>query len=186
MDLDRMQKRVLGLMRLHNQLLEHHSREQKCKRKTVVATTFKFTQHDQVLNLATAANGPADGFACKNVVGNCGCSHAEPLCLIRTAKLFPKYDNVSRRKSLMVSTYSPCSACAGLIINSGLIDGYVYVHLTEHDTTGRDLLQGKMPVVSLKDVDQFLVHLMQPTIVSGERMNVLRDIERNFNAIFAR
>jgi len=38
----------------------------------------------------------------------------------------------------------------------------------------------------LKDVDQFLVHLMQPTIVSGERMNVLRDIERNFNAIFAR
>lgn len=94
-----------------------------------------------------ANNGPSvKNAVCSNVVGNCGCSHAEPRAIIRALK------SGLTKGFILVCTYSPCTNCANIIIDSGIVELVVYKILTEHDVRGSELLANVMPTIQLKDI----------------------------------
>ena len=73
---------------------------------------------------------------------SCICIHAEQNAIIQAA-----YQGSSTKGATMYSTISPCSSCAKLIINAGIIR-YVYMEL-HHDGEGLNLLQkAKIEVVA--------------------------------------
>lgn len=66
--------------------------------------------------LAIGYNGPPVGQGndeCRDVVGGCGCVHAEANAIVKLS--------TRERDLLMLTTTSPCEACAGLIANCGRI-----------------------------------------------------------------
>jgi dCMP deaminase len=65
---------------------------------------------------------------------SCICIHAEQNAIIQAA-----YMGSSTKGATMYSTISPCSSCAKLIINAGIVR-YVY-HEQHHDKAGIDLLK---------------------------------------------
>jgi dCMP deaminase len=81
-----------------------------CKRLQVGAV---IVDHGLTEILAFGYNGPAssvDNESCSAEPGQCGCVHAETNALLKLSdKTTPSY---------MISTYSPCAACAGLILNT--------------------------------------------------------------------
>ncbi len=65
---------------------------------------------------------------------SCICVHAEQNAIIQAA-----YLGVSTKGAAMYSTISPCSSCAKLIINAGIVK-YIY-HEIHHDSEGINLLK---------------------------------------------
>ena len=65
---------------------------------------------------------------------SCICIHAEQNAIIQAA-----YLGTSTKGGTMYSTTSPCSSCAKLIINAGIIQ-YVYSE-SHHDNQGLELLK---------------------------------------------
>ncbi|MBI4226187.1 cytidine/deoxycytidylate deaminase family protein [Candidatus Roizmanbacteria bacterium] len=65
---------------------------------------------------------------------SCICIHAEQNAIIQAA-----YQGSSTKGATMYSTISPCSSCAKMIINAGIMR-YVY-HQLHHDTEGIKLLK---------------------------------------------
>ncbi|MDO8610859.1 MAG: cytidine/deoxycytidylate deaminase family protein [bacterium] len=65
---------------------------------------------------------------------SCICVHSEQNAIIQAA-----YLGVSTNGATMYSTISPCSSCAKLIINAGIIE-YVY-DVAHHDIEGINLLK---------------------------------------------
>lgn len=58
-------------------------------------------------------NGQPSGMpngGCREVQGRCGCVHAEANALVKLS---------DRRPAILITTTSPCEACAGLIANRG-------------------------------------------------------------------
>ena len=86
--------------------------------------------------LAIGYNGPPAGsfLPCTGEEGNCGCIHAEANALV-------KLQQTSRMGLQMICTTSPCTHCAGLIINSKCLHG-VYYFREYRTTTGLDRLNG--------------------------------------------
>ncbi len=101
-----------------------------CKRKVVRCSVWL-----DGMNLATTMNGPS-GTECTNKVGDCGCSHAEPRVLFYIARFLR-----CTQPYTMVCTYSPCTNCANIIVDSKLIDTVYYETLTEHDKRGVAILE---------------------------------------------
>ncbi len=81
-----------------------------CKRLQVGAVIVDHGFRDI---LAFGYNGPAssrDNASCTGEAGECGCIHAEMNALLKLSdKITPCY---------MLTTVSPCSLCAGLILNT--------------------------------------------------------------------
>jgi dCMP deaminase len=72
---------------------------------------------------------------------SCVCIHAEQNAIVQAA-----YLGSSTKGATMYSTISPCSSCAKLIINAGIIR-YI-CHSLHHDQNGINLLkQGKIEVI---------------------------------------
>lgn len=93
--------------------------------------------------LAIGYNGVPSGLSnesCNGEKGACGCIHAEMNAL---TKLNTYLDDLT-----LITTFSPCSLCAGLIINSGLVARVVYCE-DYRDTTPLSLLS-KAGIVCLK------------------------------------
>jgi dCMP deaminase len=71
--------------------------------------------------LAIGYNGPPageDNDSCDGGIGTCQCIHAEANALVKLR---------DARNSLLITTVSPCLHCAGLIVNSGVIQAVAYV-----------------------------------------------------------
>lgn len=73
--------------------------------------------------LAIGYNGPRKGAShdtCQGpeAVGSCGCVHAEANALVRLS---------DRRDAMLITTMSPCRACADLIVNRGTITHVEYI-----------------------------------------------------------
>ena len=109
-----------------------------CKRKTTICSIF--------LNgkcIQTVFNGTSwSARFCSNEVGNCGCMHAE----VKAILLLP----MNLRFLELYSLYSPCSQCANAILFCGRVKTVYYVHDTEHDMRGLQILRtGGIPCFKL-------------------------------------
>ena len=72
---------------------------------------------------AIGYNGPPRGQpndACSGEIGQCGCTHAE-------ANAVAKLDSSRIRGTTLISTRSPCAACAGLIANCKAVDEVLFI-----------------------------------------------------------
>jgi len=119
----------------------------RCKRKGVGCQLTRFHERG-MLALPAVYNGPAhEDLKCTGEIGNCGCMHSEPQAIIDCLKR--PYNNY---KFILLCTYSPCTNCANIIINSGIVEGVVYDILTEHDKRGDEILRKFMPVVTIEDI----------------------------------
>ncbi len=68
------------------------------------------------------------------------------------------HDGSAQSKVLiMVCTYSPCTNCANIIIDSGIVKGIVWDILTEHDKRGAEFLRSAMDVITKAE----LLHMLQ-------------------------
>ncbi len=102
----------------------------------------------------TNHNGPSrEGHPCSNVVGNCGCSHSEPRACMAARALGIQGEKVTR---IMVCTFSPCTNCANIILDSGCVDVVVYHILTEHDKRGAEFLNDAIQVVTRQQLEMLL------------------------------
>lgn len=119
-------------------------REQQCRRKSVACfIAIRDPQTWKWDEFVRARNGPsALGDACINVVGNCGCAHAEPRAILAAVNLLNRADDMA-----LVCEYSPCTSCANIIVDSihepvelPIRDVY-YRILTEHDKRGVEILK---------------------------------------------
>lgn len=139
---------------------EYAKANQTCKRKAVGCSVLEIWNEpvrpgilsESITRPILVHNGPSgDGHECSDQVGNCGCSHAEPRACIAVMCDEPRLREV-RDNAQMVCTYSPCTNCANIIVDSGVIDAVVYDILTEHDRRGVLILKRAMPVFNREDL----------------------------------
>jgi deoxycytidylate deaminase len=137
---------------MFSELLEFAERNQKCLRKAVgcaAITSQSIEGANTPLLIHQVHNGPSrDGHECTNEVGNCGCSHAEPR-LVQAAL----EENYSEMPLIILCTYSPCTNCANIVIDSGLFKGIIYSILTEHDKRGAQFLKEAMHVMTVDELN---------------------------------
>jgi tRNA(Arg) A34 adenosine deaminase TadA len=166
-----MQRLLEGLIKEFATVEEHAKNNQKCLRKAVGCSTVMVNFRGSVLPVHRAHNGPSlPDAVCSNIVGNCGCSHAEPRALMESIH---HYDDT---EFMMICTYSPCRTCANMIIDSGVIGFMMYDILTVYadgrENGGRegiDMIAQVMPVLTLTDLRSMLAGL------STDTMKVLKD-----------
>ncbi len=124
---------------------------QTCLRKAV-GCSLVTVDYDELDTLVMVHNGPTRrGHQCLNIVGGCGCGHSEPRAILYAAKKLTAVQNI-----IMFCTYSPCTNCANIILDSGLISGVCYDILTEHDKRGAEFLADAMPVVTKAEIEALL------------------------------
>jgi len=139
---------IKELNKIFDEILEFAERNQVCLRKAVGCAAITIVE-DVPLIISMDHNGPSrEGQLCTNEVGNCGCSHSEPR-VVRNI-LQKQADEIPL---ILVCTYSPCTNCANIIIDSGLFNGVVYDILTVHDTRGEKFLREAMPVISREELN---------------------------------
>lgn len=116
----------------------------KCKRLRVGAV---ITSVDQTRILAVGYNGPARGlsnYQCSEMVGGCGCLHAEENALIRSG-----YSDGPRT---LFTTHLPCVMCAQRCINGGITA--IYYLSTYRDNTALGILEKvKVPCLPIDPKD---------------------------------
>lgn len=140
---------IKELNNLFEEILRFAERNQKCKRKAVGCAAVGIGARE-ILPIAMKHNGPSRiGHECTNEVGNCGCSHSEPR-VVQAA--IEEWD--MDEKLILVCTYSPCTNCANIIIDSELFGLVIYDILTEHDKRGEKFLREAMEVLSRKEVNE--------------------------------
>lgn len=123
------------------------AKDQKCKRKAVGCGLVEFNLNTSEAHLvAIGVNGPSSG-ECNGEVGKCGCSHAEPRAIMSLMR-----QNI-HSKHLMICSYSPCTNCANIIVDSQRVNGVVYGIFTDHDPRGVEILRrAGIPVYALGDL----------------------------------
>ena len=129
---------------------------QICKRKGVGAAILEIDLNEDTILTLTAINGPSgSNNECSNIIGACGCSHAEPRVIMDYLKhltlraeavnLMPK----KKVKTILLSTYSACVNCANIIIDSGIIDAVAYEILAsywnEHPRNANKIIESSLP-----------------------------------------
>lgn len=111
------------------------SDESECLRKTVHCSIV--CPVEGYCSIYRSMNGPVGEHKCKNIVGGCGCLHAEPRAILN---FMQSHEWKMGWSGIMVCDYSPCTNCASLIIESGCILTVLYETLTDHDPDGVSLL----------------------------------------------
>ena len=120
-----------------------------CKRKAVGCAILEV--HDMHIVKFFATNGPSHPKnECTNEKGNCGCAHAEPRAIMKYLEGTPKH--CLSANNIIVTTYSPCTPCVNMIIDSGLFGLAVYEILAPHWARATVMLKNVMPVLELNDV----------------------------------
>ena len=129
---------------------------QVCKRKAVgcsaglivKATTVRRPFYIlEFQSLVTVHNGPTGKHECTNEVGNCGCGHSEPRAIISMLR------RGFNSHVIMVCTYSPCTNCANIILDSGIVQALFYDILTQHDKRGDEFLRKNITVYSREELE---------------------------------
>ena len=119
------------ILRTFDQIKEEAQKHQVCKRKAVGCAILEINSKEQLITHYVAINGPSgSNNKCSNIVGACGCSHAEPRVIMKYLKKAKK--NGHRGKTILLTTFSSCVNCANIIIDSGVIDAVAYEILAEH------------------------------------------------------
>lgn len=115
------------ILRSFDNIKTEAEKHQVCKRKAVGAAILEINLAAELITHFSAINGPSgEKNVCSNVVGACGCSHAEPRVIMDYLKRRKnKYLNY-HVKTILLSTYSPCVSCANLAIDSKIIDAFAY------------------------------------------------------------
>lgn len=146
-------KHLKQLNKIFVEILEYAERNQVCLRKAVGCAAITFSGADlSPMLVAMVHNGPSrPGHPCTNEVGNCGCSHSEPRLV---QDILRKTIDLTTMPLIMVCTYSPCTTCANITIDSGLFKGVIYDVLTEHDKRGDKFLRDAMPVLTRKEIQE--------------------------------
>lgn len=140
---------IKELNNLFEEILLFAERNQVCKRKAVGCAAVGVGA-SELLPIAMKHNGPSRvGHECTNETGNCGCSHSEPRVVQEAIEEWDMDD-----KLILVCTYSPCTNCANIVIDSRLFGGVIYDILTEHDKRGEKFLREAMPVLSRKELNE--------------------------------
>jgi len=126
--------------------------DQSCRRKGVGVSICSMIQpviNDGVVREVFQTNGPSrPDHECTNVIGGCGCSHAEPRAIMALLKNPQRLSNCK----VLFCTYSPCTNCANIIIDSGVINGVVWDLLTRHDVRGAAFLKASMPCLTHEEI----------------------------------
>lgn len=148
--------------------------ETDCLRKNVGAAFF--VQSLDWICLCRERNGPIPGHQCKNIVGGCGCQHAEPRLLRRSLEIMG--DRVQDHKTLVYCQYSPCTDCAKQIIDCEFVNGVVYCTVTEHDPEGLQLLMSHVAVFSTADFRAL------ESLTGTETGQAIADLVERFNVFF--
>lgn len=104
----------------------------KCKHGQVAAilTNWNFTKISSI-GINGGAMNQADCL-CGDKDAKYGCVHAEINCLVKNRDW--------SGKKVMVCTKSPCPTCAAAIINSEIVEGFIYFE-DYKDDTGLEMLQ---------------------------------------------
>lgn len=84
-------------------------------------------------------NGPSRDRICSAVKGGCGCEHAELRLIVDCLKTFSPLERSVNW--VLLTTLSPCTACAHLIVRSGLTRQVYYHELLQHDQAGVEVLR---------------------------------------------
>ena len=130
------------------QILEYAEANQQCLRKAVGCAAVVIHNGGYMTITDKVHNGPSrKGHECTNVVGNCGCSHSEPRLVQEILE-----QGGAQGSTVLVCTYSPCTNCANIVIDSGLFNGVIYDILTEHDKRGEAFLKEAMLVVTREEI----------------------------------
>ncbi len=137
---------------MFGEILLFAERNQVCLRKAVGCAAIGFDEHMNPLTIGMVHNGPSrEGHKCSNEVGNCGCSHSEPRLVRDMLKL---NNTLPDMPLVMLCTYSPCTNCANIVIDSQLFCGIIYDILTEHDKRGAEFLKQDMGVLTVKEMNE--------------------------------
>lgn len=119
------------ILRSFKQIKTDAEKHQACKRKAVGCVILNINLQDELITHYAAINGPSGKEnECSNVVGACGCSHAEPRAIMKYLKRSRR--SKTKGKTILLSTFSPCVPCANLVIDSGVIDVFAYEIWTPH------------------------------------------------------
>ena len=114
--------------------------QQDCKRKAVGCAMVSFNSFGSLKRHTLGINGPT--VVCTGVKGSCGCAHAEPRAVMAALREFPG------ERFVLLCTYSPCTSCANVIVDSEAVRAVVFHHFTDHDPRGLEILLASMPVLS--------------------------------------
>lgn len=146
---------IKGIIEAFPKVLAYADRNRICKRKSVGCCIAEVVDEQMLFIPTFSANGPSgQGHECTNVVGNCGCSHAEPRAIMKYLKARRGIES----PRVLICTYSPCTNCANIIIDSGIIGAVVYDILTEHDKRGDEFLRMEMPVFTARELQSGAAH----------------------------
>lgn len=119
------------ILRTFAQIKIEAEKHQVCKRKGTGCAILEIDSVKQLILHFAATNGPSGPHnKCSNIVGACGCSHAEPRAIMKYLKQRTK--NGSNKKVILLTTYSACVNCSNIIIDSNVIDVVAYEILAEH------------------------------------------------------
>lgn len=120
------------ILRSFDEIKINAEKHQVCKRKAVGSVILDINLQDELITHYAAINGPSGiDNECSNVVGACGCSHAEPRAIMKYLKRARRRCKI-RGKTILLSTYSPCVPCANLAVDSESIDAFAYEIWTPH------------------------------------------------------
>lgn len=137
------------ILRTFPKILQFADDHRTCKRKSVGCAILRYPMEHCISTPVVVSNGPSvPGNECTNIVGNCGCSHSEPRAILQLLK-----KNIDKAPTMLVCTYSPCTTCANVIIDSGVIQAVAYDILTEHDKRGDEFLRKVMPVFTRAELE---------------------------------
>jgi len=121
-----------------------------CKRKKVGCNIHSPDRTGKLVCLSRIFTNGSQSNECSNVVGSCGCFHAEPKLVLATYAALLCTPN----EILIACTHSPCTQCANLIVWSTIAFGLIYRTRTEHDLRGIGILRKAIPVCSLDELEQ--------------------------------
>lgn len=131
-------------------------KEPKCLRKDVFCGFHSIISPEIIL--AGGRNGPSVG-TCTNVVGNCGCCHAETRAVVDLMVLMSRQETKMAMPMMFVTcSYAPCTNCANLLLEVGKIVnicGIACLYHTEHDRRGEENLRKVFPVAVFQDQQEF-------------------------------
>lgn len=130
------------VLKMFDQIRYEAEKNQICKRKACGCGIITVLEDGDYF-ATTSINGPTHPEnECTNEVGNCGCGHAEPRAILAHIKECCEDD----RPTILLTTYSSCTPCANLIIESGFIDAVAYEVFAPHWARADTILRRVMPV----------------------------------------
>ena len=128
-------------------------KNQICLRKACGCAILTFLKDGTIFS-THAINGPSHpNNKCTNEVGNCGCSHAEPRAILSHIRQCCENDC----PTILLTTYSSCTPCANLIIESNFIDVVAYEIWAPHWARADIVLRNVLNVWTRSEITEELL-----------------------------